>query len=115
MNEIKPEPGFSPQQSLSIIQSMIDTARNKFSDNGYLYLLWGWVVFVCSIAQFVLLNFHYEYHYMVWMLTWVAFIYQFIYLARKKRKEKVKTYADRLIGFVWMVFVIMMFLFGFLF
>ena len=114
MNEEQKE--FSPQQSLAVIQSMIDTARNQFSENGHLYLLWGWVVLVCSIAQFVLLYyFDYPQHYMVWMLTWAAFIYQTIYLIRSKRREKVKTYADRLLGFVWMVFIIMMFLFGFLF
>lgn len=107
---------FSPQQSLAVIQSMIDTARNQFSENGHLYLLWGWVVFICSLAQFVLLNyFDYPHHYMVWMLTWVAFIYQMIYLARHRRREKVRTYADRLLGYIWMVFVVLMFLFGVLF
>ena len=115
MNE-RTDNDLSPQQSLAVIQSMINTARNQFSENGHLYLLWGWVVVVCSVSQFILLNFvRYEHHYMVWMLTWGAFIYQVIYLARSKRKEKVKTYADRLIGYVWVVFVIMMFLFGFLF
>ena len=105
-----------PQQSLSVIQSMIDTARNQFSENGHLYLLWGWVVFLCSLAQFVLLYYvGYEKHYLVWMLTWGAFIYQTIYLVRNRRKEKVRTYADRLVGFVWVSFVVMMFLFGFLF
>jgi uncharacterized membrane protein YhaH (DUF805 family) len=52
---------------------------------------------------------------MVWMLTWLAFIYQLFYLYKTKRKEKVRTYADSLIGFVWMVFIVLMFLFGFLF
>jgi hypothetical protein len=114
--QTNPDPDFSPQQSLAVIQSMIETARNRFSENGHLYLLWGWVVFICSIAQFVLMNYvGYEYHYMVWMLTWAAFIYQFIYLARQKKKEKVKTYADRLISYVWISFVVMMFLFAFMF
>jgi hypothetical protein len=114
MNE-RTDNDFSPQQSLAVIQSMIGTARNQFSESGHLYLLWGWVVFVCSLAQFILLKYvRYEYHYMVWMATWGAFIYQFIYLARHKRKVKVKTYADRLIGYVWMTFVILMFLFGFI-
>ena len=45
----------------------------------------------------------------------MAFIYQTIYLVRNRRREKVKTYADRLVSFVWISFVIMMFLFGFLF
>jgi hypothetical protein len=116
MNEPKAGGGFSPEESLEVIQTMINTARNKFSENGHLYLLWGWVVFVCATTQFVLLNyFRYQYHYMVWMLTWAAFIYQTIYLYRNKRKEKVRTYADNLIGFVWIVFVVLMFLFGFMF
>jgi hypothetical protein len=110
------EEQFSPQQSLAVIHSMIETAKNQFSETGHLYLIWGWLVFVCSIAQFILLSvFKYEYHYMVWMLTWLAFIYQTFYLIREKRRERVKTYADNIIGFVWMVFVVMMFLFGFLF
>jgi len=115
MNQSNREEDFSPAQSLEVIQTMINTARNQFSENGHLYLLWGWVVLVCSLAQFVLMNYvKYEYHYMVWMLTWLAFIYQFIYLYRNKRKEKVRTYADSLIGFVWTAFIILMFLFGFL-
>lgn len=107
---------FSPQESFKVIQQMIDTARNQFSENGHLYLLWGWIVLFCSTSQFLLLNvFHYRYHYMVWMLTWVAFIYQMYYLIREKRREKVKTYTDRIIGFVWISFFILMVLFGGLF
>ncbi len=107
---------FSPQQSLSVIHSMIETAKNNFSDNGHLYLVWGWTVFLCSLAQFVLMSvFHYKYHPMVWMFTWVVFIYQMIYLYREKKRERVRTYTDHIIGYVWLVFIVMMFLFGFLF
>jgi hypothetical protein len=114
MNPENSEEQFSPQQSLAVIQSMIETAKNQFSENGHLYLLWGWLVFFCSIAQFFLLIvFHYQYHYLVWMLTWLAVIYQTVYLVKEKRREKVKTYTDRIVGFVWISFAILMFLFGF--
>src|SRR5215213_3997648 len=116
MNEQNLDQEFSPEKSLAVIQTMINTARNQISENGHLYLLWGWVVFACAMSQFVLLNyFNSEHHYKVWMFTWAAFIYQTIYLARNRRREKVRTYADSLIGFVWLVFVVLMFLFGFLF
>lgn len=52
---------------------------------------------------------------MVWFLTWLVFIYQMIYLARQKKREKVKTYTDDIIKIVWITFVVLMFLFGFLF
>ena len=116
MNSENAEEQFSPQESLAMIQKMIETAKNQFSENGHLYLLWGWLVFFCSAAQFMMLSiFHYQYHYMVWMLTWIAFIYQMFYLIKRKRRERIKTYADKIIGFVWIVFVILMFLFVFLF
>ena len=110
------EEQFSPQQSFAVIQTMIETAKNQFRETGHLYLLWGWVVFICSVAQFILLSvFHYQYHYMVWTLTWLVFIYQVIYIIRRKRKERVRTYTDNIIGFVWIVFAILMLLFGVVF
>ena len=109
------EENITEQEGLAIIEAMINKAKNRFSENGFLYLLWGWVIFVCSVAQFVLLNvFHYERHYLVWMLTWIAVIIQIIYLYRRKRRKTVKTYTDDIIGYVWITFVILMFLMIFL-
>jgi hypothetical protein len=109
------EENMSPQQSFAVIQSMIETAKNQFSENGHLYLLWGWVIFVCSTSQFALLNiFHYPNHSIVWFLPWLAIIYQAIYLSKKEKKKKVSTYADRIIGFVWISFFILLLLFGFI-
>lgn len=105
---------FSPQESLALIESMIQKAQNKFAENGHLYLLWGWTVFVCGILQFVLLHFfQYQDHYRIWMITWLVVIYQIIYLKRKKHERPVKTYYDEVIGYVWISFVTAMFLIGY--
>jgi FtsH-binding integral membrane protein len=102
---------FSPQESLRLIESMIKKAKNRFREDGYLYLIWGWAVLVCSTTQFVLMHFfHSPYHYYVWMITWVLLIYQMFYLRRKYKKERVRTYASNIIGFVWLTFFIMIFL-----
>ena len=93
-------------ESLSIISGMINRAKNRFSETGTLYLLWGWVILICCVAQFVAVNyFNYQRGYQVWFLTWLAVIYQFIYLAKRKKQEGVKTYTDEIIGFVWLTFV----------
>ena len=106
---------FSPEQSLQVIQSMIEKAKNQFSENGHLYLLWGWVIFIASAGQFILLKIvHYPNHSIVWFLPWFAVIYQFIYLAKKKKQKKVTTYTDFIIGFVWITFFILMVLFAFI-
>ena len=107
---------FSPQESLQLIGSMINKARNRISENGHLYLLWGWAVLICSVSQFVLMNYtNWEHHYLVWLTMWGVVIYQVIYLVRRKKKEKVRAYTDEIIGAVWITFGILMFLFGFLF
>jgi hypothetical protein len=110
------ETGFSHLEGLELIQSMINRAKDKFTENGHLYLLWGWVVFICSITQFVLLNyFRYEKHYLVWMACWLVVIYQLFYLAKRKKREQVRTYTGDIIGYVWLTFVVAMFLMGFVF
>src|SRR3978361_766698 len=88
-------------ESLSIITAMINHAKNRFSENGHLYLLWGWVVFACSIAHFLCIKFQWMQHpEIVWSGTWLAVIYQIIFLSKQKKKEKVRTYTDEIVGFV---------------
>lgn len=108
------EQEFSPQDSLSLIESMINKAKNRFNENGHLYLLWGWVILLCSLVSFVSVYFYGSFKPLqyIWMLTFPTIIYQTIYLARKKKSTAVKTYADEISGQVWLAFVIMGFISG---
>ncbi|MGV3767160.1 MAG: hypothetical protein ACO1NW_13595 [Chitinophagaceae bacterium] len=102
------------QESLQLIEAMINKARNQFSENGHLYLLWGWVVLVCSLVHFTLLNFTtFQKPWLVWLLTWAAVAYQTVYLFRKNKQQQVRTYTDDILKYVWICFVICMFLLGF--
>ncbi|HMO31672.1 MAG TPA: hypothetical protein PKE63_09990 [Lacibacter sp.] len=108
------EPAFTPSDSLQLIEEMIQKAQGRFSDNGHLYLLWGWVILLCSSTSFVLVHFFHSFTWLnaVWMLTLPTMVYQMIYLARHRNKKRVKTYTDEINNFVWVVFVIMGFLTG---
>jgi hypothetical protein len=107
---------FSPQQSLELIESMINKAKDRFSENGHLYLVWGWVVLICSISEFVLWHFyHFAQYYLVWILTGVAMIYQIWYIRKRYKKQRVHTYTDNIVAFVWLTFLILGFLFCYLF
>ena len=109
------EESLDPAQSLQLIESMINRAKDKFAEDGSMYLLWGWVVFICSLSQFVLLHFfRYPYHYAVWFLSWAVIIYQVFYLRRKRRQRPVSTYTGYILGYVWITFVIVIFLLAFL-
>jgi hypothetical protein len=109
------EENISKQESLQIIESMINKAKNQFSENGTLYLLWGWWVFICSLAQFYLLNvMQYEKNWVVWWSVWIILIYQIFYLRKKRNRYRVRTYTDEIIGFVWITFFILIVLLVFI-
>jgi hypothetical protein len=42
----------SAKDRLLFIESMIHKAQNRYSENGTLYLLWGWSIFLCSLVQY---------------------------------------------------------------
>jgi hypothetical protein len=101
---MQPE-NFSPKESLLLIDNMINQAKNKFSENGFLYLLWGWVILLSSVGHFVLIQLQlFKHPEMIWMSTWLVIIYQVFYIVQKRKRETVKTYSEHIIGYVWMVF-----------
>lgn len=93
------EENFSPQQSLQLIQSMIDKTRVSISENRFYFLFWGWLVFLAILTQFLLkVVFHSEHHYLVWLLTIPAVIITVVYSARRHKKRTARTYIGESMG-----------------
>ena len=106
---------FSADQSLKLIDSMINKAKNQFSEKGILYLLWGWVILVCAVGHFVLLQLDiFKHPEIIWSACWLVVIFQVIYLVRIKKTATVRTYSDEIMGYVWLSFGIAMVLAGFI-
>ena len=106
---------FNEHNSLQLIESMINKAKNNFSESGTLYLVWGVVIFVCSLVQFIgIYYFNNENVNLVWILTWLVVIYQIVFLSKRSKKERVKTYTADIVKFVWICFACCMFLFIFI-
>jgi len=98
MNEEKP---LSQQESLLIIQQMINTAKTEQQDDGKGWIIWGWMLFMASV--FTLLNIRFEWSndlFLFWnIFGGLAFIVMIIELIRNKffRKSiKVRTYTGDL-------------------
>ena len=106
----------SARSSLELIESMINKAQNRFSENGTLYLLWGWIVFGASLAHYVLLRFTdlKSEASLVWISTLPVVVFQIFYLAKKGKTETVRTYTDEIISYVWVTFGICMGLVSFI-
>ena len=97
----------SESESLLLISSMINKAKNHYSENGLLYLLWGWLILVCCLIQFVSIHFFNYYKvYYAWYSTWILLIYQIYYFSKKRDYRNVRMYTGEIIGYVWIVFLI---------
>ena len=95
------------KESMELITSMINKAKGRVSETGTLYLLWGWLILICCIVQFVGPHFfNYINSYYIWFSTWILVIYQFFYFGKRQKFNKVKTYTGEINGFVWLVFFI---------
>ena len=94
---------FTPQQSLQLIQTMIDKTKSNMSENRFYFLLWGWVIFLAILTQFVLKNvLAYRHHYLVWLVTFVAFFITVVRGRQHVQKQRVRTYIGDNISSLWM-------------
>jgi hypothetical protein len=98
-----PEENFSPQESLQLIQSMIEKTKKDMGDNSKHFLLWGWVTFAACTGQFILKNtLNYEKHYLVWLLIIPTAVIS-VYFGRKDgRKKEATTYVGDSMKYLWM-------------
>jgi hypothetical protein len=96
------EENFSPQQSLLLIQSMIDKTKGNLGRNRFYFLLWGWYVFLAILLQFILkVVLHYERHYLVWLGVIPAVIITIIYTYRQNKQRGVRTYVGDSMASLW--------------
>jgi len=90
-----PDENFSPEQSLRVIQSMIERSKQEFSNNHFYLLLWGWLLFAAAVGHYVLMVLvKYNQPYQIWGLTWIGAIVSIVYGVRSERRERVKTYIS---------------------
>lgn len=100
----------SPQESLNLIQAMISKARKRYSDNGYYFLLWGWITAIASLFHFFTATYtDFEYPFAGWSLTFVGAVLSVIKSNKQKRKAQVTDYTDKLYGWLWLSLGLAMF------
>jgi hypothetical protein len=96
------EENFSPQQSLLLIQSMIDKTKGNIGRNRFHFLLWGWYVFLAILVQFILkVVLHYERHYLVWLGVIPVSFVTIIYSIRQSKHRGVRTYIGDSMSYLW--------------
>jgi hypothetical protein len=85
---------FSAEQSLQVIQAMIQKAKNDVANNSFYLLLWGWLIFIAALLNFGLMKFtRFEQPYLAWNLVWIGAIASIIKGIKDSKKIAVKTFV----------------------
>lgn len=101
------ETKFNEQDSLRVIHEMIENSKAKISDNGFFYLLWGWLVLIASLSNFILLKIGFEQAWLPWPILMIGGgVISGIAVYRIGKKAKVITFFDKAIIYLWYGFVV---------
>ncbi|HET6769656.1 MAG TPA: hypothetical protein VFH08_19750 [Chitinophagaceae bacterium] len=85
---------FSVEQSLQVIQAMIQKVKQDVANNSFYLLLWGWLIFIAALLNFGLMKFtRFEQPYLAWNLMWIGAVATVIKGVRDSKKIKVKTFV----------------------
>lgn len=98
------EKQLTQEESLRIIHEMISAAKNDVKADAFIFLLWGYLVFIASIAQFILVKMNVEHNDFPWLLMPLGGIITIVYSIRKNKKEKTKTHVSSFLEYVWIAF-----------
>lgn len=94
------EKKLTEQESLLIIQQMIQTAKQEQKDDGKGWILWGWLLFTASVLTYINLKTQWFSNYFFWNVFGIASLLLLLYSTIRylffNKAGKVKTYTAEL-------------------
>ena len=101
------ETTLNEQDSIRVITEMIENSKAKIRDNGFFYLLWGWLVLIASVTNFVLLQIGFGQAWLPWPILMTAGgIASGIAGYKLGKKAKAKTMFDTAMIYLWYGFLV---------
>jgi len=95
------------EESFKVITEMINKTRVSITQSSFHLLFWGWLIFACSLSEFLLWKLtDCNNSWYVWLFVipgvFVSLIYGFV----KGKREKVFTYGTAIHVWTWMAFLV---------
>jgi len=101
------EKELKPEESLQIIEKMINRTKGNLHDNSFYFLLWGWIVLIGNIGQIILSRIPtINKPYLIWLIIIPGIIANFVYGMRQGKKNCVRTHLDRVNFLNWISFLV---------
>ncbi len=95
--------GFSHEDGLKTIYAMITSTKSTIGDNYLFYLLWGYLVGLASLLEFMFISVvHYERHYMVWpVLMGLGMVVSGVLTIRRQKTSTNRTFIGNIMSYLW--------------
>lgn len=101
------EKSMTGEESLRIISEMINRTKVNIRQGSFHLLFWGWLIFFCSLGEYVLVRFtDLDNPWLVWLLVIPGAFVSFIYGYVKGKSSPFHTYADMIYMWTWIGFFI---------
>jgi hypothetical protein len=101
----------TPEESIQFIRESILISRKNLRENGFYYLMWGWLLTFASFTNYFLIRYlhskkMYEQIFITSSVVWGIFVavgiaVVFIYISKTGKKDAVITHLDRIISTLW--------------
>src|SRR6478752_8873221 len=94
------EKNLTEQESMLIIQQMINTAKHEQKDDGIGWIVWGWLLFIVSMPTYINLQTQWFSTWYFWnafgILSLLLLLYSTVRYLFFKRNVRARTYTGEL-------------------
>ncbi len=104
----------SEKESLSLIATMINKAKDSYHDTGVSAIMWGSIIAICALVKLSEIQFNYRLPFDINLITILAIIPQIFISIKEKKRRLVKSYDDAYMDYIWLAFGICIFLMVFI-
>jgi len=103
----------TPEESFDVINKAIANFKINYKESSKVFLLWGWMLTLASVSNFILLKFVHSME--PWVLkgyvilgSWalfilIGFIIMYFMVRKMNRTKKVHSHIDKFIDYLWWV------------
>ncbi len=104
------EKQLSEKESLALIASMINKAKNSYIDSGIGPLFWGILITVCSLVTYAQGAYNFEIGFDIWLISLLALIPQIYFNIRGRKNKNYICHEDSMMNYVWGTFGVCIFI-----
>jgi len=93
-----------PMDELLFIKKIMSDSSRILVEDGSSLIFWGILIVIGQLSTYAVVTFHMFYEFFPWLwpvLVFFGFVYSFIYEYKKCKKQKVNTFAGKILGALW--------------